>query len=79
MVASAAAPFTPRATKSLERAATEARTLGHNYIGTEHLLLSLFGEPAALAAKILSDLGATYDHFQNRVLEKLSGYTNPTT
>jgi len=70
-------PYTPRATKCLERAVAEASGLGHNYVGTEHLLLSLFGEPAALAATILSASGATYDQVCSDVIEKLSGYANP--
>jgi hypothetical protein len=70
-------PYTPRATKSIERAAAEARSLGHDYVGTEHLLLSLFGEPAALAATILGASGATYDQVRSRVIEKLSGHPSP--
>ncbi|GAH83160.1 unnamed protein product, partial [marine sediment metagenome] len=51
-------PFTPRAKKVLELAVTEARNLGHNYIGTEHLLLGLIREGEGVAAQILTNLGA---------------------
>jgi hypothetical protein len=70
-------PYTPRAVASLERVVTEALRLGHNYIGTEHLLLALFGDADDLAAKILTQLGAGYDDYRNRIIEKLSGYTKP--
>jgi len=65
-------PFTTRA-ESIDRAASEALSLGHNYVGTEHVLLALFGEPAGLAAKILADGRATRDDIRKRVLQKLSG------
>jgi len=51
-------PFTPRAKKVLELAVTEARNLGHNYIGTEHILLGLIKEGEGVAAQILTNLGA---------------------
>ena len=51
-------PFTPRAKKVLELAVTEARALGHNYIGTEHLLLGLVREGEGVAAQVLISLGA---------------------
>ncbi|HEY5173286.1 MAG TPA: Clp protease N-terminal domain-containing protein [Acidimicrobiia bacterium] len=72
-----APPFTPRATECIEGTVAEARRLGHNYVGTEHVLLALFAEPDGLAAKILGQLGATYDDFRDRVVEKLSGFTFP--
>ena len=50
-------PFTPRAKKSLELAAEEARSLGHNYIGTEHILLGLIREGEGLASQILFSMG----------------------
>jgi len=50
-------PFTPRAKKALELAAEEARNLGHNYIGTEHILLGLLREEEGLAAQVLYSLG----------------------
>jgi hypothetical protein len=68
-------PFTPRAAASLERCVGEAVGLGHNYIGTEHLLLALFGDPDGFAAKILGEGGAAYDDVKNRVREKLASLT----
>jgi len=70
-------PFTPRAAASIEHAVAEALTLGHNYVGTEHLLLALFADADALAARILADAGATYDQSRTQVIDKLSGYTKP--
>jgi hypothetical protein len=69
-------PFTPRAVAAIERAVTEALGLGHNYVGTEHLLLALFGEAEDLSAKVLTDLGARYGDYKARIIQKLSGYTN---
>ncbi|MGZ4691681.1 MAG: Clp protease N-terminal domain-containing protein [Acidimicrobiia bacterium] len=68
-------PFTPRATRSIERAVAEALDLGHNYVGTEHLLLALFGDPEGLAAKILAALGAQREAFKDQIVELLSGFT----
>jgi ATP-dependent Clp protease ATP-binding subunit ClpC len=48
--------------------------LGHNYIGTEHLLLGLFGDEDSIAGKVLRDLGASYDVVRDRTLELLAGY-----
>jgi hypothetical protein len=70
-------PFTPRAAESIERSVAEAVSLGHNYIGTEHLLLALFADPDGFAAKILDEGGASYGDVKARVVEKLSGYTKP--
>ena len=56
-----APPFTPRAAACLEKALSEALQLGHNYIGTEHILLGLFTDPDGLAARIMSDAGVTHD------------------
>jgi hypothetical protein len=70
-------PLTPRAAATLERARTEATALGHNYVGTEHLLLALFGDPEGLAAKILTAGGVTHDDVRDRVVEKLSGFFKP--
>src|SRR6266849_3156955 len=50
-------PFTPRAKRVLELAVEEARSLGHNYVGTEHLLLGLIREGEGVAAKVLLELG----------------------
>jgi hypothetical protein len=68
-------PFTPKATACLEHTVTEALQLGHNYVGTEHILLVLFRDPEALAAQVLSELGATYDDTRTRVIEKLANLT----
>src|SRR3712207_4213154 len=51
------APFTPRSKKVIELALQEALALGHNYIGTEHLLLGLLREPAGVAWRVLTNLG----------------------
>ena len=72
-------PFTPRAVASLERTLTEALALGHNYIGTEHLLLGLFGDTGSLATRVLTELGVSQDHVRAQVIEKLSGYGRPVT
>ena len=66
-----------RAVAAIERAVTEALGMRHNYVGTEHLLLALFGDDEDLAAKILTDLGARPDDYRDRIVEKLSGYTKP--
>ena len=50
-------PFTPKAKKVLEYGVEEARLMGHNYIGTEHLLLGLLKEKEGIAAKVLNALG----------------------
>ncbi|MCK5492373.1 MAG: NDP-hexose 4-ketoreductase, partial [Candidatus Omnitrophica bacterium] len=50
-------PFTPRAKKALELAAEEARSLGHNYIGTEHIFLGLLREEEGIASQVLFSLG----------------------
>lgn len=63
---------TPLATRCLERALTEALAMGHNYIGTEHLLLALFDDPEGLAAKILTDLGLEASAVKARVVALLA-------
>jgi hypothetical protein len=68
-------PFTPRAATATEKAMSEALQLGHNYIGTEHILLALFADPDGLAAALLTDLGATYDDLRRRIVDKLAGRT----
>jgi hypothetical protein len=75
----AAPPFTPLATRTVEKAVSEALQLGHNYVGTEHLLLALFGDTEALAAQVLEQTGATYDDFRRGVIHKLTGLTTSTT
>jgi ATP-dependent Clp protease ATP-binding subunit ClpC len=68
-------PFTPRAKKVLELALREALSLGHNYIGTEHILLGLIREDEGVAARILLDLDADPDKIRNEVMRALSGPT----
>ena len=67
-------PYTPRATRTRERAHAEARLFGHNYIGTEHLLLALFDDADSIAAKVLDVLGAERGAVRACVVERLSGY-----
>jgi ATP-dependent Clp protease ATP-binding subunit ClpA len=64
-------PFTPRAKKVLELSMEAAGGLGHNYIGTEHVLLGLVGEKEGLAAQVLLTLGASIDKARAAVLEVL--------
>ena len=66
-------PFTPRAKKVLELALREALSLGHNYIGTEHILLGLVREDEGVAARILLDLDAEPDKIRGEVMRTLSG------
>ena len=61
-------PFTPKAKKVLEYAVEEARLIGHNYIGTEHLLLGLIREKDGLAAKILDGLGIKLQQTREQTL-----------
>jgi hypothetical protein len=68
-------PFTPRAKAVLRAAVEEALQLGHNYIGTEHLLLGLFADEDSIAAKVLQDLGASQDIVRDRTLELLTGFS----
>jgi ATP-dependent Clp protease ATP-binding subunit ClpC len=63
-------PFTPRAKRILELALREALALGHNYIGTEHLLLAIVRENEGVAAKILLDMEATPDKVRNEVIRR---------
>jgi len=70
-------PFTPRAKKALELAAEEARSLGHNYIGTEHLLLGLIREGEGMASQVLLNLGLDLNAVRNEVMELL-GSTLPS-
>ncbi|MHB0979154.1 MAG: ATP-dependent Clp protease ATP-binding subunit [Thermoleophilia bacterium] len=66
-------PFTPRAKKVLELALREALSLGHNYIGTEHILLGLVRESEGVAARIMNDLDADADRIRQEVMRVLSG------
>ncbi len=67
-------PFTPRAKKVLELSLREALQLGHNYIGTEHILLGLIREGEGVAAQVLRKLGADLNRVRQQVLQLLSGY-----
>ena len=64
-------PFTPRAKKALELSAEEARSLGHNYIGTEHLLLGLIREGEGIAYQVLLNLGLDLNNVRNEVMDLL--------
>ena len=67
-------PFTPRAKKVLELSLREALQLGHNYIGTEHILLGLIREGEGVAAQVLVKLGADLSRVRQQVIQLLSGY-----
>ena len=68
-------PFTPRAKKVLELSLREALQLGHNYIGTEHILLGLIREGEGVAAQVLVKLGADLARVRQQVIQLLSGYS----
>jgi ATP-dependent Clp protease ATP-binding subunit ClpC len=72
-------PFTPRAKKVLELSLREALQLGHNYIGTEHILLGLIREGEGVAAQVLVKLGADLSRVRQQVIQLLSGYQGPQT
>jgi hypothetical protein len=65
-------PFTPRAKKVLELSLREALQLGHNYIGTEHILLGLIREGEGVAAQVLVKLGGSRDRVRAKVIQVLS-------
>jgi ATP-dependent Clp protease ATP-binding subunit ClpA len=67
-------PFTPRAKKVLELSLREALQLGHNYIGTEHILLGLIREGEGVAAQVLVKLGADLSRVRQQVVQVLGGY-----
>ena len=69
-------PFTPRAKKVVELALEEASNLGHNYIGTEHLLLALLREQEGIAAHVLLALGVRLEEVRDEVIEFLGGPTS---
>ncbi len=71
-------PFTPQAKRVLELSIEEARQLGHNYIGTEHLLLGVMKEGQSIAAKILESLGARLDEVRQETLGLLGDQYSPT-
>ncbi len=70
-------PFTPRAKRVLELSWDEARQLGHNYIGTEHLLLGLIREGEGVAARVLENLGVDLNKVRSNVV-KMLGDSKPT-
>lgn len=65
-------PFTPRAKRVLELSLQEARRLGHNYIGTEHLLLGLTKEGEGVGARVLEILGADLQRLRDLVLQTIN-------
>ena len=67
-------PFTPRAKKVLELSLRESLQLGHNYIGTEHILLALIREGEGVAAQVLVKLGADLNRVRQQVIQLLHGY-----
>jgi len=67
-------PFTPRAKAVLRRSVEEALRLGHNYVGTEHLLLGLVSDEESVAAKVLLELRANYGVLRDRTVELVAGY-----
>jgi ATP-dependent Clp protease ATP-binding subunit ClpA len=71
---SAHIPFTPRAKKVLELASQEALRLGHNYVGTEHILLGLIREGEGVAAQVLVKLGADLNRVRQQVIQLLHGH-----
>ena len=70
-------PFTPRAKKVLELSLREALQLGHNYIGTEHILLGLIREGDGVAAQVLVRLGADLNRVRQQVIQLISGQQPP--
>jgi hypothetical protein len=70
-------PYTPRASEALGMALSEALKLGHNYIGTEHILLALYANQEGLSAKLLKRHGLDPDTARAKVVEALAGYTKP--
>jgi ATP-dependent Clp protease ATP-binding subunit ClpA len=71
-VASGQIPFTPRAKKALESALREAQALGHNYIGTEHILLGVEDQDEGVAAQILLDLGLSAELVRSEIFRMLT-------
>jgi len=68
-------PFTPRAKRVLELSLEEARQLGHNYIGTEHLLLGLIREGEGVAARVLENLGVDLSKVRSQIIRSLGDNT----
>ena len=72
-------PFTPRGKKVFELSMREALQLGHNYVGTEHLLLGLLREGEGVAAQVLTNLGGDLSSVRQTVMQMLSGYEGKET
>jgi ATP-dependent Clp protease ATP-binding subunit ClpC len=70
-------PFTPRAKKVLELSSKEARALGHDYIGTEHILVGIGRENEGVASQILLDFGADGEELRDEIMRMLSGSAAP--
>ncbi|MFZ5900114.1 ATP-dependent Clp protease ATP-binding subunit [Desulforudis sp. 1088] len=70
--------LTPRAKRVLELSVDEARQLGHNYVGTEHLLLGLIREGEGVAAQILTGMGADLDRVRQMIVQIMGGGAAPT-
>lgn len=70
-------PFTPRAKKVLALSASEARGLGHSYVGTEHILLGLLREGEGIAARVLENLGVDLDETRYEIMKTLDPDYNP--
>ncbi|PWK05641.1 ATP-dependent Clp protease ATP-binding subunit [Tumebacillus permanentifrigoris] len=73
---SAGMAYTPRAKKVIELSIDEARKLGHNYVGTEHILLGLIREGEGVAARVLANLGVSLNKARQQVLQLLGGDTH---
>jgi ATP-dependent Clp protease ATP-binding subunit ClpA len=71
-------PFTPRTKKVLDLSLRESLQLGHNYVGTEHILLGLVREGEGVAAQVLVSLGADLSRVRQQVIQLLSGYQGPS-
>jgi len=71
-------PFTPRAKKVLALSASEARGLGHSYVGTEHILLGLLREGEGIAARVLENLGVDLDEIRYEIMKTLDPDYDPS-
>src|SRR6187431_1965103 len=71
-------PFTPRAKKVLELSLRESLQLGHNYIGTEHILLALIAEGEGVASQMLTQQGLALSTVRTKVIQLLQGYVKQT-
>ncbi len=72
-------PFTPRAKKVLALSASEARGLGHSYVGTEHILLGLLREGEGIAARVLENLGVDLDETRYEIMKTLDPDYDPAS